>query len=325
MWTLQVSEERFPLRTPFTISRGRKHEAHVVKVRLSDGNCCGWGECVPYARYGETVDAVVACLTALARKPASSPDDWLQRLPPGAARNALDAAYWDARAKRTNAPVWRLAGLPEPKPVVTAYTLSLDTPEGMAAAALKARDHPLLKIKLGTEDDRERIAAVRRAAPHARLIVDANEGWSADNLARHVEACERAGVELIEQPLPAGRDEALSGIASSCVFCADESAQGIEPLAELHGRYQAVNIKLDKTGGLSPAIDLVREARSAGFEIFLGCMVGTSLAMAPALLLAAFARWVDLDGPLLLAADRPHAIHYDPAGRVHPPTPELWG
>ncbi|MFN3630965.1 MAG: N-acetyl-D-Glu racemase DgcA, partial [Casimicrobiaceae bacterium] len=287
----------------------------------------GRGECVPYARYGETVEAVLEAITQAGRGLSANtpPDELLGRLPPGAARNALDCALWDLRAKQTGRRVHELLGLPPPGAVTTAFTISLDTPERMAEAARAAAARPLLKVKLGTEDDRERILAVRAAAPKARLIVDANEGWRARNLAWHIEACERAAVELIEQPLPAENDDALLDVRTRIALCADESVHGLASLERLAGKYSAINVKLDKTGGLTEALALVRAARSQGLSIFVGCMVASSLAIAPAMLLTHVARWVDLDGPLWLRADRPNGLVYTAAGCVEPSTAALWG
>ena len=325
--SLSVRVERWPIAGTFTISRGAKTEAVVVVAELVDGDGHrGRGECVPYARYGETVDGVAAAIAAMAEPIAAGLDrERLQAaMPPGAARNALDCAFWDLEAKHAGRPVHALLGLAVPGPLTTAYTISLATPRAMARSAAKAADRLLLKVKLGGADDPARIAAVRRAAPRAELIVDANEGWSAVDLAQNLAACAQAGVTLVEQPLPAGRDDALARIAHPIPVCADESVHGIASLAALAGKYDAVNIKLDKTGGLTEALAMAREAERLGFSLMIGCMVATSLAMAPAMLLAQRARVVDLDGALLLARDRPHGLRYE-GSRVHPPTPELWG
>jgi L-alanine-DL-glutamate epimerase-like enolase superfamily enzyme len=324
--SLSVAVERFPVAGTFTISRGSRTEAVVVTATLSDGRHTGRGECVPYARYGETVEGVAAAIEAQAPKIAGGLDRaGLQRvLPPGAARNALDCAFWDLAAKRSRRPVWQLAGLPAPKPVVTAFTLSLDTPEAMRAKAAENAHRPLLKIKLGTPDDLPRLRAVREGAPAARLIIDANEGWSAADYAALAPELVGLGVELVEQPLPSGADGALEGLARPLPVCADEACHGVDSLAGLVGRYDWINVKLDKTGGLTEALALVAAARAAGLKVMVGCMLASSLAMAPALLLAQPADLADLDGPLLLASDRPHGIEYDDAG-AHPPAPELWG
>jgi L-alanine-DL-glutamate epimerase-like enolase superfamily enzyme len=323
---LTIAEERWPIAGSFTISRGAKTEAHVVTVTLSENGHTGHGECVPYPRYEETVPQVMAALEAArARIEAGiAHEDIPGLLAPHAARNALDCALWDLRAKQAGVPVWQLAGLPEPKPVVTAYTLSLDTPEAMGEAAAKASARPLLKLKLGRAGDAERLKLIRRNAPKSRLIVDANEGWTPDNLAEMLRACAEARVELVEQPLPAGQDAALRSISRAVTVCADESAHGLDTLDDLIGKYDAINIKLDKTGGLTPAIALARAAREKGLGIMVGCMLATSLAMAPAMLLTPFADVVDLDGPLLLKKDREPAIRFE-GSIMHPPPASLWG
>ena len=323
---LSVAAERWPIAGSFTISRGAKTEAHVVVATLTDGEHTGRGECVPYARYGETVDGVIAAIETLAPALARGLDrDGLAAsLPAGAARNALDCALWDLAAKRSREPAYALAGLPPPRPLVTAYTISLAAADAMADAAAAASARPLLKVKLGAPGDPARIAAVRTAAPHSELIVDANEGWGAADLAGNLAACADAGVRLVEQPLPAGDDAALAAIPHAVPICADESVHDRASLADLRGRYDAVNIKLDKTGGLTEALAVAAAARALGFDIMVGCMVSTSLAIAPALLVAQGARYVDLDGPLLLARDRPHGLRFD-GSIVHPASPALWG
>jgi L-alanine-DL-glutamate epimerase-like enolase superfamily enzyme len=281
---------------------------------------------VPYTRYGETIEGVSAAIGAMRGALAAGLDRaGLQRaMPAGAARNALDCAFWDLEAKASGRPAHELAGLSPPRALVTAYTISLDTPDAMAEAARKAAARSLLKVKLGSTDDAARIAAVRAAAPDAELIVDANEGWRADNLATNLAACAAAGVTLIEQPLPAGDDGALAGLARPIPVCADESVHDRASLASLVGRYDAVNIKLDKTGGLTEALAMAEEAKGLRFAIMVGCMVATSLSMAPALLVAQHARVVDLDGPLLLARDREHGMRYE-GSLVYPAARELWG
>jgi L-Ala-D/L-Glu epimerase / N-acetyl-D-glutamate racemase len=319
---LSVTEERFPLAEVFTISRGSKSEAAVLTVRISDAGHDGWGECVPYARYGETLESVRAEIEAL---PEQFDRDDLQRmLPAGAARNAVDCALWDLEAKRAGKRAWDLAGLPKPGPEITAYTLSLGSADEMRAKAALNAHRPLLKIKLGTPDDMPRLEAVRAGAPRARIIVDANEGWSAEvynDLAPHLV---RLGVELVEQPLPAGDDDALIGMARPVPVCADESSHDRASLPDLKGKYDVVNIKLDKTGGLTEALALKHAALAEGYQVMVGCMVGSSLAMAPAVLVAQGAMVTDLDGPLLLAQDRAEPLFYDEAG-VHPSAPGLWG
>jgi len=324
---LSVRIERWPLAGTFAISRGSKTEAVVVVAELSDGACRGRGECVPYARYGETPDGIVATLEAMRPAVRSGLDRMaVQRvLAPGAARNALDCAYWDVNAKQTGLRVHELADLRPPVPLTTAYTISLAPAPAMAAAAERAAWRPLLKVKLGGGDeDDKRIAAVRRAAPRSKLIVDANEGWTAENLAANVAACADVGVALIEQPLPEGQDDALARKKHPIPVCADESVHDRASLDALVGKYDAVNIKLDKTGGLTEALALAAEAERRGFAGMVGCMVATSLAMAPAVLVAQRASFVDLDGPLLLASDRPCALRYE-GSVVYPPEPGLWG
>ena len=322
MVDLSVTFDSFALAEVFTISRGARSTAEVLTVHATANGVTGRGECVPYARYGETresvADQIAALPTGLDR--AALPD----LLAAGAARNAVDCALWDLEAKRSGRRVWELAGLPTPGPEITAFTLSLEAPEKMRAAAAKNAHRPLLKIKLGTPDDMPRLEAVRAGAPAARIIVDANEGWSADvysDLAPHLM---RLGVEMVEQPLPAGEDAMLAEIARPLPVCADESCHDRASLPELAGKYDMVNIKLDKTGGLTEALALRDAARAQGYAVMVGCMVGSSLAMAPAVLVAQRAQVVDLDGPLLLAADRSPALRYDDAG-VHPPAAELWG
>ncbi len=319
---LSVTRDVFRLAQVFTISRGSRSEARVLTVRLSDGGVEGRGECVPYGRYGESMESVEAQIRGL---PARFDRAELQALlPPGAARNAVDCALWDLEARRAGRRVWELAGLGRPGPEVTAYTLSLDSPERMRMEAAKNAFRPLLKIKLGTPDDMARLEAVRAGAPKSRIIVDANEGWSAEIYADLAPHLLRLGVELVEQPLPAGEDEALIGMERPVPVCADESVHDRASLPGLRGKYDVVNIKLDKTGGLTEALALKRAAEAEGYGIMVGCMVGSSLAMAPATLVAQGAGWVDLDGPLLLAEDRAHPLQFDAEG-VHPPAPELWG
>ncbi|WP_102225558.1 N-acetyl-D-Glu racemase DgcA [Acidimangrovimonas sediminis] len=320
--TLTVTADTFRLAQAVTISRGSRTEAKVLTVRIERDGIVGQGECVPYARYNETLESVTAEIEGL---PAGIDRMELQQaLHAGAARNAVDCALWDWEAKRAGKRVWDLAGLPAPQPMITAYTLSLDDPDKMRAEAAKNAHRPLLKIKLGTPDDLHRLAAVRAGAPNARIIIDANEGWTTEIYADLVPHLERLGVALVEQPLPAGADEALAEIDRPVPICADESAHDRATLADLAGKYDMVNIKLDKTGGLTEALAMRDLARAQGYGIFVGCMVGSSLAMAPAVLLAQGADYVDLDGPLLLAEDRPAPLNYDAAG-VHPPPAALWG
>ena len=304
--------ERWPLARPFTIARGSKQTADVVVAVVSNGPNEGRGECVPYARYGHSVLQVAADIDEF-RGPFDR-NALLATMPPGPARNAIDCALWDLEAKTTGRPVWQVANVARPKRVTTAYTVSLDTIDAMGEQASHGQHHALLKIKLGSDDteaDVARLEAVRTSAPDARLIVDANEGWSIDALARFIPAALAADVELIEQPLPANADHQLAGFASPIPIAADESLVEGADLGVLAARYQAVNIKLDKTGGLTRALALVAEVRALGFDVMVGCMVATSLAMAPALLLANRARFVDLDGPLLLARDREPGLAYN--------------
>jgi len=319
---IDVTRDMFKLAQVFTIARGSRTEAQVLTVKLNDGQHVGWGECVPYARYGESLQSVTDEIMGL--PDAFSRFDLYDLLPAGAARNAVDCALWDLEAKRAVKPVWELAGLEVPGPEITAYTLSLDTPEVMKAQAALHAFRPLLKIKLGTPDDMPRLEAVRAGAPESTIIVDANEGWSAEVYADLAPHLMRLGVELVEQPLPAGEDHALLGMQRPVPVCADESCHDRSSLADLKGKYDVVNIKLDKTGGLTEALALRDAAIAQGYEVMVGCMVGSSLAMAPATLVAQGASVVDLDGPLLLAEDRDEPLIFDNAG-VHPPSAILWG
>ena len=319
---LTINRDVFPLAQVFTISRGSRTEAKVLSVKISRGSVEGWGECVPYARYNETAASVSAQIESLPE--AFDRQGLYELLPAGAARNAVDCALWDLEAKQSGRRVWQLAGLPTPGPEITAYTLSLDSPENMRAQAAEHAHRPLLKIKLSTPDDMPRFEAVRAGAPRADIIVDANEGWSAEVYADLAPHLLRLGVKLVEQPLPAADDDPLLGLQRPVPVCADESAHDRASLKHLAGKYDVVNIKLDKTGGLTEALALKREALAQGFEVMVGCMVGSSLAMAPATLVAQGALITDLDGPLLLAEDRAHPLQFDAAG-VHPPTAALWG
>ncbi len=325
MCRLQVRAESWPIAGRFVISRGAKTQAQIVLVEISEGDFVGRGECVPYARYGETIEGTLERIESL------RPDlergmtrDALQSVPPGAARNALDCALWDLEAKRAGRRVWELAGLPAPGPVTTAYTLSLDSPEAMAAEAKVHGHRPILKMKLGGGGDLDRVRAVHAGAPRARLIVDANEAWTAALYAELAPALSGLGVELIEQPLPAGDDEALRSLRRPVPVCADESCHDSVTLGGLAGKYDAVNVKLDKTGGLTEALRVVETAKAMGLGIMVGCMVATSLSMAPAHLVAQAARWVDLDGPLLLAKDREPGLDYS-GSSIAPPSAALWG
>jgi L-Ala-D/L-Glu epimerase len=323
---LELTSESWPIAGSFTIARGSKTEAQVIVVTLSEDGFTGHGEAVPYSRYHETVPQ---CLSAL-ESSRGAIEAGINRIAlanlklPKAAQNALDCALLDLEAKKSNTPAWQLMGLRKPTSAITAYTLSLDTPQAMAKAAANAAHYPLLKLKLGREGDVERLNAVRDAVPAARLIVDANEGWSPSILPNMLVACEKYHVELVEQPLPAENDEALRNLARSTIICADESAHDIAGLKQLVGKYDAINIKLDKTGGLTSALALAKAAHEHNFKIMIGCMLATSLAMAPAFLLAQLADYVDLDGPLLLTKDREHGISFN-NGIMQPPHPSLWG
>ena len=319
---ITVTPDTFRLAQVFTISRGSRTEAKVLTVRITRDGVTGWGECVPYARYDETLDSVTAQIEGL---PDGVDREALRAtLPAGAASNAVDCALWDWEAKRAGRRVWELAGLPAPGPEITAYTLSLDSPENMRAAAAKNAHRTLLKIKLGTPDDMPRLEAVRAGAPATRIIIDANEGWTAELYADLATHLIRLGVTMVEQPLPSGADEMLAEIERPLPVCADESCHDRASLPKLKGKYDMVNIKLDKTGGLTEALALKAAAIAQGYGVMVGCMVGSSLAMAPAVLVAQGVAVTDLDGPLLLAEDRPHPLRFDEAG-VHPSDPELWG
>jgi L-alanine-DL-glutamate epimerase-like enolase superfamily enzyme len=326
MRRLTVRAESWPIAGSFTISRGSKTKADVVLVEIADGEVVGRGECVPYPRYGETIDGAIAAIEQLRPQIA----DGLGRealqaaVRPGAARNAVDCALWDLEAKRSGRPAWQLAGLAQPRPATTAYTLSLGSIETMAAAARDNADRPLLKLKLSGPGDLDRVRAVHENAPRARLIVDANEAWTPEIFAELSPQLAPLGVELIEQPLPASSDGALAALARPVPVCADESCHDAASLSGIHGKYDAVNIKLDKTGGLTEALRLAAAAKAEGLAIMVGCMVATSLAMAPAQLIAQEARWVDLDGPLLLAKDREPGLVYQ-GNLVLPASTELWG
>ena len=323
MPALAVHRETWPLARVFRISRGAREAAHTVLVELRDRGAVGRGECVPYSRYGESIDSVVAAIEGLRPdiEGGLTREELSLALGPGAARNAIDCALWDLEAKRRAGRVWAAPT----RPVVTAYTLGIDEPAAMREAAARHASWPLLKVKLDGERMTERIAAVREGAPRSRLIVDANEAWTGDSLPGRLSELVAFGVELVEQPLPAGSDELLEGLERAVPVAADESCHTRGDLPGLAGRYDVVNIKLDKTGGLSEALALREAAAAAGFGIMVGCMLGTSLAMAPALLVAQGADFVDLDGPLLLAADRTPGLRYHPNGELEPPDAALWG
>ncbi|MEM7422197.1 MAG: N-acetyl-D-Glu racemase DgcA [Pseudomonadota bacterium] len=323
---LTVQEDVFPIAGGFTISRGTRTESRVVTVRLERDGITGWGECYPYARYDETVASVIAQIEGIRASLADGLDRAALQdtLPAGAARNGLDCAFWDWEAKTAGEPAWALAGLEEPGPEITAYTLSLDAPERMRQRAAENAHRPLLKIKLGGASDIERLRAVRDGAPDPRIVVDANEGWDAETYAAIAPVVLELGVTMVEQPLPASDDGALAGMERPLPVCADEACHDRTTLAGLGGKYDMINIKLDKTGGLTEALALKQAAIAQGFQVMVGCMIGSSLGMAPAVLAAQGCAVVDLDGPLLLDTDRAERLTYDDRG-VHPPRPELWG
>lgn len=322
---IEAKEEIWPLSHPFRISRGSRTEAQVVVVTAADGEHVGRGECVPIKRYGQSADSVLAQIDAIKGEKNLDRDKLQQSLPPGAARNALDCALWDLEAKRSGKRVWELAAIPILDEVMTSLTISLDTPKEMADDAAAAAELPILKLKLGGDDaDVARVEAVRAAAPNARLLIDANESWSPRHYQNIVPALNELGVELIEQPFPAANDEVLQTLDHPIPVCADESCHTTTDLPHLKDRYEVINVKLDKTGGLSEALRLCERARESGFKLLIGCMVCTSLSIAPARLLASNADWVDLDGPLLLARDREHGFCYR-NGKIEMPSRQLWG
>lgn len=323
---LFVEAERFPLAAAFTISRGTKTEAAVITCTITAGENAGRGECVPYARYGETLDNVREAIEAMrgAISDGITREELIRAMKPGAARNAVDCALWDLEAKISGTRVYERVSTAPPRPLETAYTISLGEPEEMAESARRHAARPLLKVKVGTGDDIARIRAVAEAAPQSRIILDANEGWSGDTIRDHFLAAARYRIALIEQPLPQGEDEILRKIPRPVPICADESVHTEDDLESLLGLYDAINIKLDKAGGLTAALMLHERARALGFGVMVGCMVGTSLAMAPAVLVAQDAEFVDLDGPLLLARDREASLDYSGA-MMAPPAPALWG
>lgn len=325
---LHARIEHWPLVRPFAIARGTRREAVTLVVELLRNGVRGRGEAVPYARFGETPGSALAAVRSFFSTSGVPPDrrTLAGRLPAGAARNALDCAYWDLEAKESGIPVWQRAGLPEPQPLVTAYTISLGAPDAMAEQAREAADRPLLKVKLGGDAGREaaRLRAVRQAAPDARLIVDANEGWSPATLEALASVLQDAKVELVEQPLPEAEEQGLGSVDFPLPLCADESCRTRADLDRVANLYTHINVKLDKTGGLSEALALCQAARERGLGIFVGCMMAGSLAVAPAFLLGALADYVDLDGPLYMRMDRLHGIETDHA-RLLPPERALWG
>jgi len=322
---IEAKEEVWPLKEVFRISRGSRTEAQVVVVTVNDGKNTGRGEGVPIARYNQTTASVLAQIESIKSVRDLDRDKLQHLLPPGAARNALDCALWDLEAKITGKRVWELANIAIVPEVETSFTISLDTPEKMAAAARAAANSPLLKLKLGGDDlDLARVEAVREAAPPARLLIDANESWSPEHYRKIAPALKELGIELIEQPFPADADEVLETLEHPVPVCADESCHTSADLLRLKNRYGVINVKLDKTGGLTEALRLTERARESRFKLLIGCMVCTSLGIAPARLLASAADWIDLDGPLLLARDRDHGIAYE-NGRIGLPSRQLWG
>ncbi|WP_420064278.1 N-acetyl-D-Glu racemase DgcA [Pectobacterium colocasium] len=326
MTEMRYFTESWPIEGAFTISRGSKRQADVVVVALQSGNVVGYGECVPYSRYGESLESVMAQIGSLHSDVRNGLDRQMLQtiLPAGAARNALDCALWDLECKQHQQRIWQRLNLSSPMPLETAYTLSLDTPDRMRHAAIHHAHRPLLKLKLADANDLARVAAVREGAPLARLIVDANEGWNTERYLTLVPELVALGVTMIEQPFPAGKDDVLENLPRPIPVCADESCHDSQSLAVLTGRYDMINIKLDKTGGLTEALRLRNDAQAQGLEIMVGCMVSTSLSMAPAFVVAQGAAVVDLDGPLLLQRDRNNGLHYN-GSEILPPNALLWG
>ena len=324
--TLRVRAERLPLRAPFRISRGVKTHAEVVVAEFHDGDAFGRGECVPYVRYGETLDGVAAQLAAAGERlrNGSSVEAVLTQLPPGAARNALDCAHWDLVARRDGLPVGTRLGRPVPGPMPTAVTISLSTPDAMRAAALAVASAPLLKVKLDAEQPAACLAAVVDAAPDARLIIDPNEGWTLPILMKMADPISRLDGALVEQPIPADDDADLEGLDYPASLCADEAVHTTADLERVAARYQMVNVKIDKAGGLTEALAMTARARALGLGVLAGCMVSSSLSIAPHLWVAALADACDLDGPWWLAKDRPGGCRIDD-GVIYAPTPGFWG
>ena len=322
---IEAREETWPLKEVFRIARGACTEARVVVVTVSNGEHTGRGECVPIARYNQSTESVIAQIESIKGEKSLDRQHVQELLPAGAARNALDCALWDLQAKISGKRLWELANIPVVPEVVTTLTISLDTEAKMAAAAMANATAPILKLKLGGDDlDLARVKAVREAAPAARLLIDANESWSPEHYEEIVPALKESGVALIEQPFPAGADEVLETLDHLIPVCADESCHTTADLPRVKNRYEVINVKLDKTGGLTEALHLCEHAREDGFKLLFGCMVCTSLGIAPARLLATFAEWIDLDGPLLLARDRHHGLFYR-NGKIGLPSRELWG
>jgi len=324
---IEAREETWPLKEVFRIARGACTEARVVVVTVSNGEHTGRGECVPIARYNQSTESVIAQIESIKGEKSLDRQHVQELLPAGAARNALDCALWDLQAKISGKRLWELANIPVVPEVVTTLTISLDTEAKMAAAAMANATAPILKLKLGGDDlDLARVKAVREAAPAARLLIDANESWSPEHYRKIVPALKKLGIELIEQPFPADADEVLESLDHPIPVCADESCHTSADLRRVKNRNEVINVKLDKTGGLTEALRLCENARQSGFNVLIGCMVCTSLGIAPARLLATFAEWIDLDGPLLLARDRDrdHGLAYE-NGRIGLPSRQLWG
>ena len=323
--SIDAHEEIWPLRQLFRISRGSRTEAQTVVLTVSDGEHIGRGECVPVARYNQSTDSVLAQIESIQGDKNLSRESLQDFLPAGAARNALDCALWDLEAKICGKRAWELVNIPIVPEVETSFTISLDTPEKMGAAAKANAKLPMLKLKLGGDDpDLARVETVREAASATGLLIDANESWSPEHYQKIVPALKQLGVELIEQPFPANADEVLETLNHPIPVCADESCHTTGDLPRLTNRYEVVNVKLDKAGGLTQALHLCERARDSGFKLLVGCMVCTSLGIAPARLLPSFANWIDLDGPLLLARDRDHPVPYT-NGRIGIPPRDLWG
>ncbi len=324
-FSIEARQETWPLKETFRISRGSRTEARVIVATITDGAYTGRGEGAPIRRYEQTCESVLAQIDSIKRETNLTLQTLQNLLPPGAARNALDCALWDLEAKHTGKRVWELANIPIASAVETSFTISLNTPEKMGHAADAHSTAPILKLKLGGDDlDLARVEAVHLAAPNTRLLIDANESWSPEHYGNVAPKLKTLGVELIEQPFPANADEVLEKLDHPVAICADESCHTTTDLPRLKNRYEAINVKLDKTGGLTEALRLCEEARDSGFKLLIGCMVGTSLGMAPARILASNADFTDLDGPLLLARDREHGLLYD-HGKISLPSRELWG
>ena len=324
---IKIARESWPLESEFRISRGSRKVSEVIVVSVSDGNQTGRGECFPYARYNETLDSVEKQILSITETLNSNlcRENLCQLLPAGAARNAIDCALWDLEAKTVNCRVWELAKLPLPKPLVTVFTLGVDTPDKMGELAFENRSRPLLKLKMtGDGLDLERVENIHKNAPNTKLVVDANEGWTIDQYIDYASRFKELGVMMIEQPLPAGSDLQLASIPHPIPVCADESCHDTSTLPELSGKYDMINIKLDKTGGLTEALKLKRSALEHGFQIMVGCMIGTSLAMAPGLVVGQGAAVVDLDGPLLLKDDRENGLEFK-GSTINVPSELLWG